>query len=621
MQKITKKINKKMSNYFQTSSVSRERGVAMMVAIIFFVVVSTLIVVGLTGPSAREFSLVNGTVASRQSYFLAESGTEDAYYRIKNSMTISTTTTLVLGSSIATTTVSTLSGGHQKDITSIGNLYSNQRSVSFSTITGAGVAFNYGIQGGPGGVTVNGGSTINGNVYSNGDVNAISATINGSVVAADTGTQVLDQSNITPSTPTSSTTFRNASGSQDFAQSFQVSDTLPVSKISLYLKKVGSPADITVRLVADNSGSPSTVTLPIGTVTIPATSIGTSYAWIDITFNSSDTSLIPNTTYWLVLDNSTQSTSNYYVIGANADSSYTSGTVKTGSYSGSWTAQSQDSYFQIYIGGTTSLIGGATYSGGLVAGTTSGGHDVVWATTVKGTNTIGSLYCTTGTNNSKSCNTTHGVAPQVDMPFTDSDIAAWKATASSGTVITGSTSCHGGYSGGNCIVDWANGTFGPGVITGNLTVNGGGTLTLTGTLWVKGTITITGGGKIRLPSGYALNSETIISDNIVNINGGGSLGSGTTGSYLFIVSTSLCPYASYCSGSPAITVSGGAGAIAVDAQYGNVTLQGGCTLNAAVGNTMTVTGGSTLDYDSGLASPSFSSGPSGSWTLSKWKEI
>jgi hypothetical protein len=198
------------------------------------------------------------------------------------------------------------------------------------------------------------------------------------------------------------------------------------------------------------------------------------------------------------------------------------------------------------------------------------------------------------------------------MPFTDDNITSWKNAASLGGTITGSTNCHGGYSGGNCTVDYAGATFGPGKITGNLTVTGGGTLTLTGTIWVVGSVTITGGGKIKLPANYALNSETIVSDSTVTINGGGSLGSGNPNSYLFIVSTS--------SGADAIDVTGGAGAIAVDAQNGTVNLSGGASLNAAIGKTVTAIGGSDVTYQQGLASPSFQSGPSGGWVIGNWGE-
>jgi hypothetical protein len=135
---------------------------------------------------------------------------------------------------------------------------------------------------------------------------------------------------------------------------------------------------------------------------------------------------------------------------------------------------------------------------------------------------------------------------------------------------------------------------------------------LTGTVWVIGSVTITGGGNINLPAGYALNSETIVSDNLVTINGGGSLGSGNPNSYLFIVSTSAS--------ASAISVTGGAGAIAVDAQNGTVALSGGASLNAAVGKTITATGGTNITYQQGLASPSFQSGPSGGWTIGSWGE-
>jgi hypothetical protein len=195
------------------------------------------------------------------------------------------------------------------------------------------------------------------------------------------------------------------------------------------------------------------------------------------------------------------------------------------------------------------------------------------------------------------------------MPFSDENISDWKTEAVAGGTITG-----------NYTVGYAGGTLGPKKITGNLLVNGGGTLKLTGTIWVVGTVTVTGGGKMILPANYAKNSETIVSDNTITINGGASAGSGTPGSYLFFVSTSKCPNDNGCSGNSAITITGGAGAIAVNAQSGDVSLSGGASLNAAVGNSVTVVGGSVVTYDQGLASPSFVSGPSGGWNLDTWKE-
>ncbi len=597
-------------------TISKNGGAAMLISVIFFLFISLAIISGLVGPTVREFKNANTNFNSKESYLLAESGTEDAMYRILNSMTIGGSETLTLGSNSATTTITTVFG-NSKQIVSLGDVASLQRKTSVTLQTGAGVAFNYGLQAGTGGISMSGGAVLNGNIYSNGSVNAISATVNGSVVASDSTSLAVDQSNITPSTPTSSINFRNAASSIDFAQSFQVSDNLLLNKVQFYIKKVGSPANATIKLVADNAGAPSTTVIPIGTITLNAASVTTSFAWVESVFTSNP-SLTAGTTYWIVIDNGSSSSTNYYVLGGNADSSYTSGTAKTGVYSGAWTATSLDGYFKIYTGGISSMIGGAGYVGGVVVG--SGGVGDAWASSVVGASVAGNLYCASGSNNNKACNTGHGNAPSVDLPFTDQNITDWKTAAASGGTITGAANCPGGSSGGNCTIGSTGATFGPGKITGNLVVGGGGTLTLTGTLWVQGTVSINGGGKIKLPTSYALNSETIISDSTVSIAGGGSLGSGTSGSYLFIVSTSRCPYDTYCSGNNAITVSGGAGAIAVDAQNGIVLLNGGATLDAAVGNSMTLTGGADVTYNSGLASPSFSNGPSGAWTVESWSE-
>lgn len=598
------------------TKINMQSGAAMLVAVIFFLVAALSIVVGLVSPSVREYKIARDVFQSRQSFFLAESGVEDAFYRIKNSKTIGSSTTLSLGGNTATTTIT--SGYNTRTISSLGDASSRQRTSRLVTNAGAGVGFNYAIQAGAGGATINGGSTLNGNIYSNGIINAISATINGSAISANSSALATDQSSgsiTAPATPASTFTFGSVAASQDFAQSFQVSTTGPLNKIQLYIKQTGSPSGPTVRLVADSSGSPSTTVLPIGTGTLGT--VTTSYAWVDITFTSKPT-LIAGATYWIVLDGATNA-SKYYTLGSLTDTTYTLGTVKLGAYSGSWTASSLDTYFKIYTGGVTGYIGGATYSTGVQIGT--GGVGDAWANTVAGATVDGNLYCTTGTNNSKSCNTTHGTAPAVGLPFTAANIQSWKDAATAGGTITGATKCPGGYTSGDCIVNYAGATFGPGKITRNLTVNGGGTLTLTGTVWVVGTITITGGGKVVLPSSYSSYSETMLSDSYISLGGGSSTGSGTSGSYLFFVSTSRCPYDTYCGGNNAITVTAGSTTVAVAAQDGTVGISGGITISSAVGNIISVTGGSTVNYNSGLASPSFTSGPAGGWNISTWGEI
>ena len=100
--------------------IQKESGAVMMTSVIFFVVISTVVVLGLTGPSVREYRIANDSILSKQSYFLAESGAEDAYYRLRNHYPTSPSQTLVLGSSMTTTVMNTLSGG-LVDINSIGH--------------------------------------------------------------------------------------------------------------------------------------------------------------------------------------------------------------------------------------------------------------------------------------------------------------------------------------------------------------------------------------------------------------------------------------------------------------------------------------------------------------------
>ncbi len=578
---------------------SRNGGAAMMIAIVFFLLFSSLIAYGIAGPLISRIGIASDFRLSRQSLFVAEAGLEDMDYRITNGKTYANSETLGLNGATTTLSVTSITGGLQ--VASSGNASSRIRSMQAQFLMGGGVGFNYGLQGGNGGVDLSGGSSIIGNIYANGSIHAISASITGTAVAADSAPLAADQTNDSPATPPTSDNFRNATASQDFAQSFQVSDENPVYKVQFYMKKTGSPANATVIIAADSGGSPASTAL--ASVTMSASLVTTSFGWVEIVFPT-PLSLISGTTYWILIQNGSVSSSAYYTIGSNT--SYASGQAKTGKYGGSWTALNRDGYFKLYTGGVSSYIGGATYSGGVTVGTSGVGD--AWASSVQGASVQGSLYCTTGTNNNKTCNTTRGSPPPQPMPFSDANIQSWKDDAAAGAALGATT------------VGSAGATLGPAKISGNLVVNGGGTLTLNGPLWVTGSVTITNGGKVKLPAGYARNSETIIADGTISVTGGGSAGSGTSGSFLFMVSTSRCPNDISCGGLSAINISGGAGAIAANAQDGTVALSGGAAINSVVGNMITVTGGSTITYDAGLASPSFQSGPSGGYVLDSWLE-
>ena len=451
--------------------INKQSGAAMLVAVIFFLFISISIIAGLVSPSLAQVQDSSTNLKSKQSYFLAESGSEDALYRISNNMTIGSSETITLGSNSTTTTIST-TGSNQKEIISTGNVSNYDRKTDLILQSGAGVGFNYGIQAGDGGFTLSGGSKITGNVYANGNIQADGGVkITGTAIAAG----------------------------------------------------------------------------------------ATSY------------------------------------IGDGIDESPWMGTVVVG----------------------TGSIGDA------------------WAYKVIGGKVAGNLYCQTGSQNNKTCNTTHGIPPTQPLPFTQDNIDAWKAEGTAGGVIsnpTGFTSnnctannhcpCPGNSSSdnsaGNCIVDWRKATLGPGKINGNLTVTDD--LILTGTIYVVGNVTVSNGGTVKLPSNFNQYSATLISDKWVSLDGGSYTGSGAAGSYLFVVSNSTCPVGSGCSGHNAIDVGGGSGTIAVAAQNGTVDLGGGISINSAVGKTISAHNGANIFYETGLASPSFQSGPSGGWNVLGWKE-
>lgn len=581
------------------------KGAAMIIVVFFFMLISLTILFGIVTPVVREFQIARDTYNSKQSYFIAESGVEDMMYRVKNSMdvgTIGVDRVLFLENSfVPIPTEYTDVGGGRKQITTTGNVNSNERTVNLTLTTATGVSFNYGVLVGQGGIDLGGSGTINGNVYANGPITGdSSAVITGTAISANSPSMVSDQSNGT-GTPTSNISFGNANGTQDIAQSFKVTTSSPLNKVQLYIKKSGAPSNATVKIMNDSSGSVGSTIIASGTLS--ASTVTTSYGWVEVSFTTNPP-LDTTKTYWLVIDASTSS-SKYYIIGAN-NNGYANGLGKIGQLGGTWnntTPSGLDYYFSLFLGGVNGLIAGSSGSqwNPLHIGTVSG---TAQAHTVNYTEVTGNIYCKTGTgnnNNTKSC-IDQPDPTYIAYPVSEANITEWKNDAVSG----------GTYN-GNYTVGYAGATIGPKKIVGDLTVSGGGTLTVTGTLWVTGNIILNGGSLTKLASSYGSNDGVILSDGTITVTGGGHAnGSGTTGSYLMLLSLS--------ESASAMTISGGAGAVIAYAPYGTITISGGASLKEATGYQMIIDGNSSITYESGLTNNNFSSGPGGSWGIDSWKE-
>jgi hypothetical protein len=574
MQKETKK------------KINNQSGAAMLISVVFFLFISLAISFGLVSPSVRQFKIATDLMRSDQSYFLAESGVEDAYYRLKNGMTVGASETIALDGNSVETTISD-SGYNEKTISSLGDVSDRERKNELVLSTGVGVAFSYGVQAGTGGFTMANNSVVNGSVYSNGNITG-SGSITGTALSANSAAAYADQTNDT-GTPTD-VTFGNANGTQDFAQSFQLSTTAAVNKVDLYLKKVSTPGNLTVRIVTNSGSSPSTTTLASGTLS--ASLVSTTYGWVSVPF-SSNPELTAGTTYWIVIDGATNAT-RYYNIGANSNG-YSSGVGKTGQYSGTWNASSGlDGFFKLYLGGLTGLIDGIT------VGTAGVGN--AYAHTINSSTVAGTKYCQ-ATNNSPACNTSLADPSQVAMPISDQNILDWKAEAEAGGTYSGSYTVNG-----------TSNSLGPQKITGNLTVTNNGAFTVNGTIWVQGNVDISNNGNVSLSSSYGTSEGVMIVDGTVTIgNNAVFSGSGSAGSYLMVLSTSTS--------TSAINLSNNGGAVILYAANGTVNLANNAGAKSLNGKYINLNNNAVVIYDSGLANANFVNGPSGGWNISSWEEV
>ena len=219
--------------------IKKNKGAAMITLVFFFMFISLTILIGVVTPVVREFRIASENFNSKKAYFVAESGIEDMVYRVKNNMnigTIGTDRTLFMDNSFLSipTEFTDLNGG-RKQITTLGDVNSNQRKVNLILNTAAGVSFNYGVLVGQGGVELDGSGTINGNIYANGPITGDSSSvITGTAISANSPSILSDQSNGSGS-PVYDVIFGNNNSTQDVAQSFNLINSSPLNKVQLYI--------------------------------------------------------------------------------------------------------------------------------------------------------------------------------------------------------------------------------------------------------------------------------------------------------------------------------------------------------------------------------------------------
>jgi hypothetical protein len=494
------------------------------------------------------------------------------------------------------------------------------RKVAITVAKGEGLSFNYGIQSGEGGFELRGGSRINGSVYSNGNI----LMDGGPVITGDVriagGTQPsADQETVCGGVNCLDYQFgKNISGENrlDVAQSFMPAQTGTINKVALRLKKIGSPANATVRILGNSvTNRPNKSDQKTNGVLI-ASLVSSEYGWVEIAFSSNPV-LQANTTYWIVVDSS-NNVNHYWSWQRDSLPSYTRGSPAwspawDANGTPSWTAIAGDLDFRTYMGGVAtniqgsggSIVQGSVYANSLLAPSVAGlsiGKDAYYQYTDSNVRVRGSS-CTTGTN--QYCHP-GSVDPQpIVMPISDSNIAEWKAQAEANGVLNGNQTL-----GWNCQQVW--GTFPSRKINGNLTVTSSCNIEFMSPIYVTGNISIESGSRVRLDDSYGDQSGVLMADGIITVNGAGTVGgTGSENSNMLVLSN----YSHLTQN--AISAAGGTSSSILYAGNGIISLSGAARLNQITAKKVILEGGAVIDYDSGVTSPFFSSGPSGSFTVIK----
>jgi len=584
--------------YRQQAHKNTQHGASIILVVIFFLVVSLVTILGFSSPIVRELQNAFEVEKSRSAYFVAEAGIEDAVYRIVNGMSIDASETVSLNGGSTITTITDIIDG--KEIVSVSDISSRVRKVRSDLSTSVtGVAFFYGAQVGEGGVIMDNNARIEGsggavgNIYSNGPISGG----NGSTITGDaTVASGLVEDVQARSTVCNQDQIAGKTNPEiDFAQSFQPSSSDTLAKVSLYIKKVGNPSSVNVRIVPDNAGVPDTSAL--ASDTLNASLVGSNYAWIDVSFSSPAT-LTAGQTYWIVLD-ANRSNSKYWVWCRDSNNGFGNGVAK---YSEDWdsdpwsSAITGDLAFKTYLGSGLSSIDDVdillTAKANTITDSSVGGdayYQTILNTTVVGTSYPGSAD-----------------PPVIPLPISDANLADWRVDALVGGTIVGN--CPG--------TAGCGATMGPVKIDGDVVVTNGDTLTLTGTIHVTGSITVSNNGSVDCAAGYGTASCVLLSDGVVTVSNNAIFdGSGDPDSYIMVLSD-----VSGC-GTTAINLSNNAIGAIFYATKGLVDISNGADVTSVVGCTLNISNNGTVTYEVGVSDLDFSSGPGGGWKISTWKEV
>ena len=586
------------------ATIKNNKGYAAITATIFMLVISLTIISAFTLFTLQEVTINRAYVKSIDAHYTAESGIEDATYRIISQKQLGASELLGVGD--AATTITVTIAGNLRTIRSEGVKDTFQNNLqTIIDITSQGINFFYGVQVGDGGLAMDTSSTVTGSVYSDGDViGSNGAKITGDVFVAG---GINPSPDIQWASDTANQSFASTSASRDIAQSFVPTSTGAIPKVSVLISKTGSPSnDITLHITADNGGKPATT--DIASATIKNSTVALNAGWVDVAF-SSQPNVTAGTKYWIVLDYGSNSSTNYWNWRKDPTDGYAGNTGKYtadwNSPSATWTNTNADLAFKVWVGGVNTKIDHVEI-GDATSGT---GHANLFVNTTIHGSACPNAYCLIE-NPSRQ-----------ELPIPNGVIQDWKDDAC--PAHSGACQIIGDY---NVTSDTL---LGPKEITGDLNLTSNKkTLTVTGTIYVHGNISVDNQSTIICDPSYGANSCIVMADGWVNVKNNGIFkGSGNPDSFIMILSTAACngPSATPpCDTAPhdsAIDLHNNASGAIFYAANGTLNILNGVNITEGTAYKIHINQNANVTYDLGLANTKFSAGPSGGYDIKQWHEV
>lgn len=576
---------------------SDNRGAIAIITLLTIMVFALVVMTTVSVLAIDEAQMGGAEVASEKTFYAAEAGVNEAIKHVSINPTpgnfelpLSTTD----GVHVQVTVAPSPTDPYQRLITSTAEDATGKRrsleivvnATSFAT------SLDYAVQSGQGGFKMDN-ATVIGDIFSNGSIDAAnSSEMRGNTWVATEDSLTYPRRD---TVPTTAKDFGRNAGNKVVAQSFSTSVDTPVKRIRVFLHKHSNPNNnITLRLVAD-TGANNPNSVVISQATISKNDVASTFSWVEASFPTPPL-LVGGKTYWLILDANGVNATKYYEWDFDTNAAAFSGEARetTDFSTGAWSTINGDFAFQTFGIGTTSVsnvtIGSSAQPNDLHAKNITN-SSVIW----------GDAYY----DSKDAASTVHGLsyAATNDLPkpfpIDDAEITNWKQVAAGGGNLTpGDVDIFTAGSGGapdEYTITSAR-SFGTKKINGNLKLDNGASLTLTGDLWVTGDIILAHpGAHLQLAASYGPLSGVVITDGkIIDKNNSIIRGSGDPKSFpLFISTLNLID-------TPAIDTSNNSRSVIYYAPFGVIHLDQNAYLNSALAYYIDMDQSSTVEYDDDL---------------------